>query len=60
MDHIRFVVLVTVLSFAATTLLIVAVFATGSTFGQRCSRAGFSGAEWDDCVHRLATSERNE
>lgn len=33
--------------------IIVAVFATGSTFDQRCSRAGYAGAAHERCVLRL-------
>ncbi|MEL6364323.1 MAG: hypothetical protein AAFR11_05735 [Pseudomonadota bacterium] len=41
----------------AATAIIVAVFATGQTFGQRCAKH-FTGAEIDRCVAEMASGER--
>jgi len=38
-------------------ILIVLVFATGSTFGQRCTKAGYEAEEFKACVDRLAKGE---
>ena len=35
-------------------VLVVAVFAAGATFGQRCSAAGHSAADHERCIMRLA------
>lgn len=40
---------------AAFTLMIAAVFATGSTFGQRCAESNTEGsAAWNKCVKEMA------
>lgn len=39
---------------ALLVLLVVVVFATGSTFGQRCSAMGYTGLEHNNCVIALS------
>lgn len=43
--------------FGAFLALLLVVWASGSTFGQRCESMGHAGAAWEDCVHRLARGE---
>lgn len=38
-------------------ILIVLVFVTGSTFGQRCAKAGYEAEEFKACVKRLVAGE---
>ena len=42
--------------FGAFLALVLLVFATGQTFGQRCAAAGFSGQQMEACIHRLSSN----
>ncbi len=52
MEKIFSITVVTAL--ALLVLLVVFVFATGSTFGQRCSAMGYTGLDHNNCVIALS------
>ena len=52
MEKIFSITVVTAL--ALSVLLVVFVFATGSTFGQRCSAMGYTGLDYNNCVIALS------
>jgi hypothetical protein len=43
---------------ALSVLLVVLVFATGSTFGQRCSAMGYTGLDHNNCVIELSQGKK--
>jgi hypothetical protein len=56
MSQLRFWVTSFYLALGCTGILIVAVFLTGATFGQRCAAVWNKGSpEWQDCVHKFAS-----
>ena len=40
-------------------LLLIVVFVSGSTFGQRCAAMQYSGSEWTKCVDRLSKGQED-
>ena len=52
MEEIFSITVVT--AFALWVLLVVFVFATGSSFGQRCSAMGYTGLDHTNCVIALS------
>lgn len=43
-----------IIFFTVMVLFLGAVFISGSTHGQRCTKAGYEGSQFDDCVQRLS------
>jgi ABC-type microcin C transport system permease subunit YejB len=59
MSFEKLVVIGFVSGIATFALLLIFVFATGSTFGQRCTAMGYSGDDWSQCVDGLSRGEED-
>lgn len=57
MTPLRFVLTAAYSAFVLSGVLLIVVFMTGSTFGQRCAKLWpVDSPAWNDCVEKFATS----